>query len=95
MENNLKNELSRMFTLMEYSYSKSKNFITEGEYTEKNDDSDEKNENYISINRSVGNKFKIEFKANKNELKTDSLEIPNELYNELVSKLSQFKVTGV
>lgn len=95
MENNLKNELSRMFTLMEYSYSKSKNFITEGEYTDKKSDGVGENENLISITRSTGDKFKIEFSANKNELKTDSIEIPNELYNELITKLTEFKVPSV
>lgn len=84
MENNLKNELNRMFTLMEYTYSKNKNFINEGDYTEKKEE--EKDEFPYRIARMGGDKIRIE------NIKTgDKIDIDTKLKDQFIQKLTEFK----
>lgn len=83
MENNLKNELSRMVSLMEYSYSKSKNFIGEGDYTQKTEDKDEFP---FRIARMGGDKIRIE------DSKTgDRIDLDIKLKDEFIKKLTEFR----
>jgi hypothetical protein len=83
MENNLKNELNRIFTLMEYSYSNSKNFINEGDYTQK---SEEKEEFPFRMARMGGDKIRIE------DGKTgDKIDIDFKLKDEFIKKLTEFR----
>ena len=84
MENNLKNELNRMFTLMEYTYSKSKNFTNEGDYTEKKEE--EKDEFPYRIARMGGDKIRIE-----NIETGDKIDIDTKLKDQFIQKLTEFK----
>lgn len=84
MENNLKNELNRMFTLMEYSYSKSKNFLNEGDYTQKKEE--EKEEFPYRIARMGGDKIRIE------DIKSgDRIDIDTKLKDQFIQKLTEFR----
>ena len=83
MENNLKNELNRMFTLMEYSYSKSKNFINEGEYTQKKE---EKEEFPYTFTRVGGGKIRIDH-IDTNE----KIDIDSNLLGQFIEKLTELK----
>lgn len=84
MENNLKNELNRMFTLMEYSYSESKNFINEGDYTDKKEE--KQDELPFRIARMGGDKIRIE-----NTQTGDKIDIDTKLKDQFIQKLSEFK----
>lgn len=84
MENNLKNELNRMFTLMEYSYTKSKNFINEGEYTQKKEE--QTNEFPFTIARMGGDKLRIE-----NKETGDKIDIDFKLKDQFIQKLGEFR----
>lgn len=83
MENNLKNELNRMFTLMEYEYSKSKNFINEGDYTQKTKEEDEFP---FRIARMGGDKIRIE-----NSETGDRIDIDIKLKDQFIKKLTEFR----
>ena len=83
MENSLKNELNRMFNLMEYSYSKNKNFTNEGEYTDK---VVEKEEFPFRIARMGGDKIRIE-----NTQTGDKIDIDIKLKDQFIQKLNEFR----
>lgn len=84
MENNLKNELNRIFALMEYEYSESKNFINEGDYI---DQKKEKKEEFpFSMVRFGDNKIRIE-----NKETGDKIDIDYKLKDQFIEKLSQVK----
>lgn len=83
MENNIKNELNRMFALIEYDYSKSKNFINEGDYTEKKE---EKEEFPIKIARIGDNKIRIE------DASGNTIDVDSKLKDEFIQKLTEFKL---
>jgi hypothetical protein len=83
MENDLKNELNRIFTLMEYSYSKSKNFINEGEYTQKKE---EKQDFPYTFTRVGGGQIRIDH-TDKNE----KIDIDKDLLDQFIEKLTELK----